>query len=146
MDGSTRLWGITTASVGFIPQSLVLRSIVWGRILIYRNWSILSIQHDILWQTQHCVYIFVLCNARLVDSAFRVTCASLNWFFMLFLFLELYEFCLKEGYADKNLIAKWKKQGYENLCCLRCIQCRDTNFGTNCICRVPKAKLEEVSS
>lgn len=79
------------------------------------------------------------------DSAFRFI-SSLNWFFMLFQFLELYEFCLKEGYADKNLIAKWKKQGYENLCCLRCIQCRDTNFGMNCICRVPKAKLEEVSS
>uniref|UniRef100_A0A8C2SAK6 Protein BUD31 homolog n=1 Tax=Capra hircus TaxID=9925 RepID=A0A8C2SAK6_CAPHI len=44
---------------------------------------------------------------------------------------ELYEYCIKEGYADKNLIAKWKKQGYENLCCLRCIQTRDTNFGTN---------------
>ncbi|XP_072029345.1 protein BUD31 homolog isoform X3 [Amphiura filiformis] len=56
---------------------------------------------------------------------------------------ELYDFCIKEGYADKNLIAKWKKQGYENLCCLRCIQPRDTNFGTNCICRVPKSKLEE---
>uniref|UniRef100_A0A8C6SZ95 Protein BUD31 homolog n=1 Tax=Neogobius melanostomus TaxID=47308 RepID=A0A8C6SZ95_9GOBI len=57
---------------------------------------------------------------------------------------ELYEYCIKEGYADKNLIAKWKKQGYENLCCLRCIQTRDTNFGTNCICRVPRAnsKLE----
>uniref|UniRef100_A0A672K6T2 Protein BUD31 homolog n=1 Tax=Sinocyclocheilus grahami TaxID=75366 RepID=A0A672K6T2_SINGR len=55
---------------------------------------------------------------------------------------ELYEYCIKEGYADKNLIAKWKKQGYENLCCLRCIQTRDTNFGTNCICRVPKGKLE----
>ena len=65
---------------------------------------------------------------------------------MIFVIVELYEYCLKEGYADKNLIAKWKKQGYENLCCLRCIQCRDTNFGTNCICRVPKAKLEEVSS
>ena len=51
---------------------------------------------------------------------------------------------MREGIADKNLIAKWKKQGYENLCCLRCIQARDTNFGTNCICRVPKAKLEEV--
>ncbi|RXN16134.1 cleavage and polyadenylation specificity factor subunit 4 [Labeo rohita] len=57
---------------------------------------------------------------------------------------ELYEYCIKEGYADKNLIAKWKKQGYENLCCLRCIQTRDTNFGTNCICRVPKGKLEVV--
>jgi len=22
---------------------------------------------------------------------------------------ELYEYCLNEGYADKNLIAKWKK-------------------------------------
>ncbi|XP_034844303.1 protein BUD31 homolog isoform X1 [Mirounga angustirostris] len=59
---------------------------------------------------------------------------------------ELYEYCIKEGYADKNLIAKWKKQGYENLCCLRCIQTRDTNFGTNCICRVPKSKLEVVTS
>nr|CAD7265531.1 unnamed protein product [Timema shepardi] len=57
---------------------------------------------------------------------------------------ELYEFCLRENIADKNLIAKWKKQGYENLCCLRCIQTRDTNFGTNCICRVPKGKLEEM--
>lgn len=56
---------------------------------------------------------------------------------------ELYEYCLKERIADANLIAKWKKSGYENLCCLRCIQTRDTNFGTNCICRVPKAKLEE---
>ena len=40
IDFSTRLWGITTEFVGFIPQSLVLRSIVLGRILIYRNWSI----------------------------------------------------------------------------------------------------------
>lgn len=56
---------------------------------------------------------------------------------------ELYDYCLNENIADKNLIAKWKKVGYENLCCLRCIQTRDTNFGTNCICRVPKGKLEE---
>ncbi|CAH0392406.1 unnamed protein product [Bemisia tabaci] len=56
---------------------------------------------------------------------------------------ELYDYCLQEKIADGNLIAKWRKQGYENLCCLRCIQTRDTNFGTACICRVPKAKLEE---
>lgn len=56
---------------------------------------------------------------------------------------ELYDYCVSEKIADANLIAKWKKSGYENLCCLRCIQTRDTNFGTNCICRVPKAKLEE---
>ncbi|GBG70975.1 hypothetical protein CBR_g8275 [Chara braunii] len=56
---------------------------------------------------------------------------------------ELYEFCLSQGYADRNLIAKWKKNGYENLCCLRCIQPRDHNFGTTCVCRVPKHLREE---
>ena len=56
---------------------------------------------------------------------------------------ELYDYCIKERIADQNLIAKWRKQGFENLCCLRCIQTRDTNFGTNCICRVPKSKLDE---
>lgn len=56
---------------------------------------------------------------------------------------ELYEYCLREGWADKTLIAKWKKSGYEKLCCLLCIQAKDHNYGTTCICRVPKAKLEE---
>lgn len=55
---------------------------------------------------------------------------------------ELYDFCISEKLIDGNLIAKWKKSGYENLCCLRCIQSRDTNFGTNCICRVPRNHLE----
>ncbi|KAI3385880.1 hypothetical protein SNEBB_006289 [Seison nebaliae] len=55
---------------------------------------------------------------------------------------ELYDYCLKERIGDAALIAKWKKQGYENLCCLRCIQTKDTNFGTNCICRVPKEKMK----
>ncbi|THH04744.1 hypothetical protein EW146_g10098 [Bondarzewia mesenterica] len=55
---------------------------------------------------------------------------------------ELYDWLLKEGYADANLIAKWKKAGYEKLCCLRCIQTRDMNYqGSTCICRVPKAQL-----
>jgi bud site selection protein 31 len=54
---------------------------------------------------------------------------------------ELYDWLLKEGYGDTkfvaplcseldwsiyllfhSLIAKWKKTGYEKLCCLRCIQ------------------------
>lgn len=56
---------------------------------------------------------------------------------------ELYEWCLNEGIADKALIAKWKKNGYEKLCCLRCIQTKDHNFATTCICRVPKSKLED---
>ena len=40
MDLSARLWGITTEVVGFIPQNLVLRSIVLGWIHVYQNWSI----------------------------------------------------------------------------------------------------------
>ncbi|KAJ1677621.1 Component of the SF3b subcomplex of the U2 snRNP [Spiromyces aspiralis] len=56
---------------------------------------------------------------------------------------ELYDYLLKHRYADANLIAKWKKPGYEKLCCLQCIQATDTNYGTTCICRVPKSQLEE---
>ncbi|CBZ55915.1 putative G10 protein [Neospora caninum Liverpool] len=56
---------------------------------------------------------------------------------------ELYEYCLREGYADAKLIAKWKKPGYEKLCCLRCIQASDQNFSTTCICRVPKNCLAD---
>ncbi|XP_057426732.1 protein BUD31 homolog 2-like [Lotus japonicus] len=56
---------------------------------------------------------------------------------------ELYEFCLDQGYADRNLIAKWKKPGYERLCCLTCMQPRDHNFATTCVCRVPKQLREE---
>lgn len=55
---------------------------------------------------------------------------------------ECYEFALREGYADAALIAKWKKSGYERLCCIRCIQPKDTNYGTTCICRVPAKNLD----
>lgn len=55
---------------------------------------------------------------------------------------ELYEWCLEQGYADANLIAKWKKPGYEKLCCVRCVQVKDHTFQTTCLCRVPKAKLD----
>lgn len=56
---------------------------------------------------------------------------------------DLYDYCLRERYADDKLIAKWKKPGYEKLCCLMCIQQKNHNFKTTCICRVPKDKLEE---
>ena len=55
---------------------------------------------------------------------------------------QLYDWLLKNGYGDAMLIAKWKKQGYEKLCCLRCVQTKETNFGGSCICRVPKAGLK----
>jgi bud site selection protein 31 len=56
---------------------------------------------------------------------------------------ECVDFAIKQGYADAGLMAKWKKQGFEKLCCLRCIQPKDTNFATACVCRVPKKDLEE---
>jgi bud site selection protein 31 len=55
---------------------------------------------------------------------------------------EVYEYCLREGYADEALIAKWKKPGYEHLCCLSCIAPATHNFGGLCICRVPRKDLE----
>ena len=54
---------------------------------------------------------------------------------------ELYEYLLRENHADKHLIAKWKKQGYEKLCCMQCVQ-QNTNFGGVCVCRVPKKNLD----
>jgi bud site selection protein 31 len=34
---------------------------------------------------------------------------------------ELYDYCLREKWADETLIAKWKKPGFERLCCVQCI-------------------------
>ena len=79
---------------------------------------------------------------------------------------QLYDWLLKNNYADAMLIAKWKKQGYEKvsagiyvdqcmgnrladdyfsrqLCCLRCIQTKETNFNSTCICRVPREQLKQ---
>ncbi|KAI4489564.1 hypothetical protein M0802_011001 [Mischocyttarus mexicanus] len=98
-------------------------------------WPIFKIHH------QKSRYIYDLFYRRkAISRAYTTNCIIRCNFVPL---VELYDYCLNENIADQNLIAKWKKVGYENLCCLRCIQTRDTNFGTNCICRVPKGKLEE---
>lgn len=55
---------------------------------------------------------------------------------------ELYEYCIQEKIADAALIAKWKKPGFENLCCIQCMQTKDHNFNTTCICRVPKSQRD----
>lgn len=49
---------------------------------------------------------------------------------------ELYDYLCREKHCDAALAAKWKRDGYTNLCCLKCIATQDTNFGTVCICRV----------
>ena len=46
---------------------------------------------------------------------------------------ELYQYCLNEKWADAGLIAKWKKPGYQKVCCLNCIQKGDKNYSTACI-------------
>ncbi|KAK6459200.1 G10 protein [Scheffersomyces xylosifermentans] len=56
---------------------------------------------------------------------------------------ELYDWLLLQNYVNADLIAKWKKQGYENLCCVHCILIADKNHKNPCVCRVPKAKLVE---
>lgn len=85
------------------------------------TWKIFQITHE---RTR---YIYTLYYTRKAISA------------------DLYNWLLQHRYADKHLIAKWKKQGYEKLCCVRCIQSDETQFGTTCICRVPRAILEQNS-
>ncbi|KAM0916483.1 hypothetical protein ACQ4PT_010152 [Festuca glaucescens] len=42
-----------------------------------------------------------------------------------------------------HLLVTEAPPGYERLCCLHCIQTRDDNFATTCVCRVPKHLREE---
>ena len=49
---------------------------------------------------------------------------------------DVYNFCIKWKIADKDLIAMWKKKGYEKLCCIACAQNGEHVQGTTCICRV----------
>lgn len=51
---------------------------------------------------------------------------------------ELYDWLLAQKYVNADLIAKWKKQGYEKLCCVSCIVSKEKNHGGTCICRVPR--------
>ena len=48
------------------------------------------------------------------------------------------DWCVEQGVGDGELMAKWRRPGYEGLCCLRCIQRADSTHGTVCICRVPQ--------
>ncbi|KAI5955483.1 BUD31 [Candida theae] len=60
---------------------------------------------------------------------------------------ELYLWLTLQDYVDGLLIAKWKKQGYERLCCTQCISTsgasgsRGGSGSSTCICRVPKVDL-----
>ena len=53
----------------------------------------------------------------------------------------LLDYLKAEGYADGALMALWKKPGYENVCCTRCVQAGEATWGGVCICRVPRDQL-----
>lgn len=53
---------------------------------------------------------------------------------------EVYGFLLAQKDVDANLIAKWKKKGYEKLCCVECIV-RASLLASTCICRVPSSDV-----
>jgi bud site selection protein 31 len=54
---------------------------------------------------------------------------------------EVYDYCITNKIVDAQLIAKWKKPGYERLCSTYVINPRNYKFGTVSICRVPKHSL-----
>lgn len=69
----TRLWVITTEFVGIIHQSLALRSVVLGWILIHRNWPISvricwlpNKRFIILLLSQFLVFWFIVWNTSFI--------------------------------------------------------------------------------
>lgn len=56
---------------------------------------------------------------------------------------EVYDYCVRAKLVDANLIAKWKKPGYERLCSTFAINTKNYNYGTVSICRVPRHQLSE---
>ena len=56
---------------------------------------------------------------------------------------ELYDWLVKEGWVNAALIAKWKKSGYDQLCCVQCVQPSNFAQGGVCVCRVPRRDLDK---
>ncbi|EGZ13506.1 hypothetical protein PHYSODRAFT_262305 [Phytophthora sojae] len=56
---------------------------------------------------------------------------------------DVYDYCVRRKLVDANLIAKWKKPGYERLCSTFAINTKNYNYGTVSICRVPRQQLSE---
>jgi bud site selection protein 31 len=46
---------------------------------------------------------------------------------------ELFEWICNQQFADRELIAMWRKPGYERLCCIECASDEDPTEG--CACR-----------
>ncbi|CAK9436122.1 uncharacterized protein LODBEIA_P06800 [Lodderomyces beijingensis] len=48
------------------------------------------------------------------------------------------EWLLLQDYVDGALLKKWRKRGYEKLCCVACV---NTGGSGRCVCRVPKVEM-----
>jgi hypothetical protein len=46
---------------------------------------------------------------------------------------ELFEWILHQGFADRELIAMWRKPGSERLCCVGCSSEKDPDSGCPCL-------------
>ncbi|GMM31382.1 U2 snRNP complex subunit [Martiniozyma asiatica (nom. inval.)] len=55
---------------------------------------------------------------------------------------QTWDWMVKWKIVDVALVAKWRKQGYENLCCLACI---GSEGGKICICRVPLSVRKDLN-
>lgn len=75
-------------------------------------WDIYRLHH------QRSMYIFKMYENKQIDTA-------------------LYKYLCESKYVDIHLVGLWKKKGYENLCCSRCIDSCSKNNNV-CICRVPE--------
>ena len=128
VDLSTRLWKITTQFVGFIPRSLVLRSII-AELLIYLNWAIFVSKK---WSLKSNLLCF-LCAIRSLEIIQKLehSYAVSNIFFQLtrvslisFSAIKTIEGCLCSGFAITPVEEKGKNRfrilcsRTFNFCCL----------------------------
>lgn len=76
-------------------------------------WAICRLHH------QRSRYIFAMYKDEKIDA-------------------DLYKYLCRHRFVDQELVSRWKRGGgYENLCCLRCIDPVSKN-NTVCVCRVPE--------
>lgn len=91
------------------------RSSVGGQLTRERSgWEIIQINHQIT------RYIYDMFYKRKMISR------------------ELYDWLCLQKYCNLDLIAKWKRKGYEKLCCVNCILIEDKSRDNTCFCRVPR--------
>ena len=94
-----------------------LRDVVKDTNLNKRKLESMWPVHQINWQKSRYIYDLFYKHKR-IDRA-------------------VYQYCLDQKLVDADLIAKWKKPGYEKLCSTYVINPANYKFGTVSICRVP---------